>query len=793
MASTPPKAALDISAEQSEFDYDINASTYDWCARIFRIVKRLLSVNLKLHDSEGLVEKGTIFVFNHFARFETFIPQYLIYEEIGAYCCSIAHSDFFKGDETIANFLYSIGAIPHDHKQLFSLLAVQIMRGRKVIIFPEGGMVKDRQVVDKKGRYSVFSRSASNRRKQHTGAAVLALAVDIFKTAIKEAERTGQTEKLQKWTAQLKFKDTDELLVAAHKPTIIIPSNITFYPIRVSDNILRKGAELLNQGLNRRHSEELLIEGNILLEDTDMDVRLGKPVYPTQCWRWWEKQLIARIAGQVDSLGEVFALRESEQRDRRILANAIRRNAKCIRNEYMHNMYAATTVNMSHLASSIIIQSMAQGETRISRDRLHKALYLAVKCIQKTSSIFLHRSLRNPECYSDLIRGTNEGLEQFLYMAETSELIEPCGDHYSFLPKLQKEFDFDEIRMENLVAVYANEIAPLPAVTDAVKKALKHVDSIDPRDWALFQFDDEVVSWRWDKDYFSKPSFDDINKRETATQSGEPFLLRPAYENGVGVLLAHGLLASPAEMRGLGEKLVKHGYTVLGVRLKGHGTSPRDLREKRWEDWLDSLRRGYEILQTFSERICLVGFSTGGALALRYAADQPDELAGVVAISVPMKFRDAGMMLVPLMHGANTLVQWILSYHGIKSFIVNKSEHPDINYRHIPIRALYELRQLIDRLSARLKDVHCPVLIIQSTQDPVVDPQSAELIYKRLSSQIKTLHVVQAERHGILFEDIGRTQEVILSFLDNCAAAQLAYSPYQKALQTLNKLRIQNR
>jgi len=49
----------------------------------------------------------------------------------------------------------------------------------------------------------------------------------------------------------------------------------------------------------------------------------------------------------------------------------------------------------------------------------------------------------------------------------------------------------------------------------------------------------------------------------------------------IGCLLVHGYTASAEEMLPLGEFLVKQGYTVLGVRLAGHGTHPADLSRIR--------------------------------------------------------------------------------------------------------------------------------------------------------------------------------------------------------------------
>jgi len=56
---------------------DIDVKTYDWSIRVVRSLTKMLKVNMKLHaDHQAL--QGDIFLCNHFSRFETFIPQFLI-------------------------------------------------------------------------------------------------------------------------------------------------------------------------------------------------------------------------------------------------------------------------------------------------------------------------------------------------------------------------------------------------------------------------------------------------------------------------------------------------------------------------------------------------------------------------------------------------------------------------------------------------------------------------------------------------------------------------------------------
>lgn len=748
-------------------EYEINPGTYEWTSRLFTLLRKVLAVNLKLHHADAQIEDGDIFLFNHFARFETFIPQYLIFMESGDYCRSIAASEFFVEGDPFSNYLIRVGAVPDDLPDLLPFLAREILRGRKVVVFPEGGMVKDKRVLDTKGAYSVYSRSAEVRRKQHTGAAVLGLALQSFKRAVQRAHEAGQTRRIDAWAESLGLESGAGLLAAARRPTHIVPANITFYPIRVSDNLLRQGAEILNRGLSRRLSEELLIEGNILLRDTDMDIRLCKPVRVTDHWRWVDKRLVERVTPGLASLGDAFALSTDAGRwDRRLLARRLRRNAMRLRDDYMHRMYMGVTVNLSHLASGIVLRLVDQDVASIESDRFRRMLYLAVKRVQSESDIYLHRSLRNPQAYRGLVGGECAGLDQFLDMASKMGLLD-SGDHeYRFLPKLRAEHEFDAIRLENLVEVYANEAAPLRGVAQAVTEALDASGHMAPEALAMLRFDDSLISFEWDRQQFSKPRHEQVNRQETATESGEPYLLMPERPRSLGVVLVHGFLASPAELRELGEQLYARGYPVLGVRLKGHGTSPWDLRERSWQDWLGSVRRGYEIMAALAPRVALVGFSTGGALALILAAERPSALAGVVAACVPMRFQDRGMRFVPLVHGANRLVRWMSSFEGIKPFQTNASEHPHINYRHMPVRGLYELTLLVDALKKRLARVGCPVTLLQGSEDPVVVPDSVESIVQGLGEERVRLKMIDAARHGIINEDIGETRATIFASLD---------------------------
>ncbi len=747
----------------------INGSTYEWSVRVISLLKRLLSVNIKLHHNEGQLSNGEIFLFNHFARFETFIPQYLIYQEDGSYCRSIAADEFFDAEDGFSNYLLSVGAVPNKYPRLMPFLAKEILRGRKVIIFPEGGMVKDRRVYDDTGRYSIYSRSAKERRKHHTGAAVLSLKVDLLKQSIRNSFAQGDADSIKYWVMALELDSKDALYAAVHRKSTIVPANITFYPMRVSDNLLRRGVELFNRGISKRLSEELLIEGNILLKHTDMDIRLGDVIDTEQYWKSWERPITRFCTRCIQTLDDLLVPNpETSSMDRRYLSARIRSNSRKLRDSYMQGIYSEVTINLSHLASLIIFNHLERGVEDVGYDDFHLMLYLAVKYAQRLPNINLHRSLRNPSAYHGLLKGSCDGLEQFFRTTSKLELIELVAGRYMFMPKLCEEHDFDEVRMENMVEVYANEARPVQGIVDVVEQAIGNSVKPSSKEVAQFRFDDMSMELDWDRKQFTKQKHQEINNQETATEPSDAFFILPENHNRIGVVLVHGFLSSPAEVRGFAEQLSELGYSVIAPRLKGHGTSPWDLRERSWEDWLESVQQAYDVMLAYCDRICLVGFSTGAAVSLMLAAEQPDGLVGVVAVSTPIKFVNKNMVFVPLLHTASRLVSWVPAYEGILPFRYNsETENPHINYRSMPLHGLFELQVMLDELKGRLKDVKCSALILQGDQDKVVNPESATIVMDKLGSEDKSLEMIASDHHGILYGDIGNTRKLIIEYLDN--------------------------
>ena len=406
---------------------EINQQTYDWCARAFEQVRKVLGLRIKMHHERHQLDGGEIFLFNHFARMETFIPQYLIYQETGQLCRSIASAEFFARDDRFARLLRDLGVVPNDHPTLMELLARDILRGRKVVVFPEGGMVKNRQVIDERGDYSVFSRHAQARRKHHTGAARLATGLQIFRYAVLYRAARGDHTTLEAWRADLGMATVEQLLAAARRPVSLVPANITFYPLRISDNILSRGVELFSAGLSKRALEEWVVEGNLLLKATDMDINLGGNLEVHDTLVWFERPALHYLARRLPSLAAVFDIDYLQrQLFTRLAMRGTHEVINRLRDRYMRAIYQSAAVNLSHLASSLILAQVEAGAMRVAESDFRRTLYLAIKRLQTHREVRLHRGLCDPSLYRPVLTAASSALNEFLDSAEPITSTTSC-------------------------------------------------------------------------------------------------------------------------------------------------------------------------------------------------------------------------------------------------------------------------------------------------------------------------------------------------------------------------------
>jgi len=106
------------------------------------------------------------------------------------------------------------------------------------------------------------------------------------------------------------------------------------------------------------------------------------------------------------------------------------------------------------------------------------------------------------------------------------------------------------------------------------------------------------------------------------------------FGTGSPVVLLHGGFGS-VEMFGPNVELLAAGHRVVGVDLQSHGRSPAADRPMQFETMADDIAALIKELNL--ERAAIMGFSLGGAVALRTAIQHPELVERLVLVSTVFK------------------------------------------------------------------------------------------------------------------------------------------------------------
>jgi carboxylesterase len=195
----------------------------------------------------------------------------------------------------------------------------------------------------------------------------------------------------------------------------------------------------------------------------------------------------------------------------------------------------------------------------------------------------------------------------------------------------------------------------------------------------------------------------------------------------IGCLLVHGFTGSPSEMRYLGDYLAKQGYTVKGVRLAGHGTTPEEMADTTWPDWYKSVETAYHELCEHCSKVFILGLSMGGILTLHASVQFPT--SGIVVINAPIFLQDQTAFLTPVL-------KHVLSYTNKKDF---QPIEDNFAYPKMPLKCVSSLLSLIRTVRRELPKVNSPLLLLQSDKDKTVIPRSADYIFSKVGAREKEI------------------------------------------------------
>lgn len=217
------------------------------------------------------------------------------------------------------------------------------------------------------------------------------------------------------------------------------------------------------------------------------------------------------------------------------------------------------------------------------------------------------------------------------------------------------------------------------------------------------------------------------------------------------VLVLHGLCGTPAEMGAIPKALERLGYTVVALEIPGYtahlvepGVTPR------WEEWCDQVDAEVSRLQETHESVSLCGLSMGATLALATAIRRDDILA-VVALSPILRYDGwaiswySPLFEIPYRLGFKNWAYKESEPYGLRNIEMRrrvarslaKDGVAEVGAAAIPARQLDAAKRMMGFVRRSLEEVDARLAVIHAVDDETAAPRNAELILRKVSSEVR--------------------------------------------------------
>jgi alpha-beta hydrolase superfamily lysophospholipase len=254
------------------------------------------------------------------------------------------------------------------------------------------------------------------------------------------------------------------------------------------------------------------------------------------------------------------------------------------------------------------------------------------------------------------------------------------------------------------------------------------------------------------------------------------FVLEPDGSPVGAAVFLHGLTDSPYSLRHVAQRYRARGFVSIAIRLPAHGTVPGALTDIEWEDWMAATRLAIREARRRigpSLPLHLVGYSNGGALAMKYALDTLDD---------PQLTRADRIVLVSPMIGISTFARFagiagwpaIFPAFAKAAWLSVVPEFNPFKYNSFPVngaRQSYRLTAALQRQiqsgtrQDRLKQLP-PILTFQSILDFTVSTRAViSSLYENLPANGSELVLFDINRAAMVSPLFRATSETMMAQL----------------------------
>ena len=216
----------------------------------------------------------------------------------------------------------------------------------------------------------------------------------------------------------------------------------------------------------------------------------------------------------------------------------------------------------------------------------------------------------------------------------------------------------------------------------------------------------------------------------------------------IGVLLVHGLAGTPAEMKIVGKRLNKYGFSVLCPQLAGHCATEADLVATNWTDWADSVAHAFEQLSGEMDAVFVGGLSAGAVLSLYIARRYPEKVRGLGLYSTTLRYDGWSIpklsFLLPLVLKLPYIGKRYRFEEAYPYGIMNEKLRRRIvaqmhggnaaaaGFSGTPGASLKELWGLVAAVKRDLPEIMTPSLLVHARNDDIASLRNAVYVQKHV-------------------------------------------------------------
>lgn len=221
-----------------------------------------------------------------------------------------------------------------------------------------------------------------------------------------------------------------------------------------------------------------------------------------------------------------------------------------------------------------------------------------------------------------------------------------------------------------------------------------------------------------------------------------------SHEDGrVGALCLHGFTGNPNSMRPLAEGFAAAGFSVELPRLPGHGTTVDDMMTTTWADWTGEAEDALQRLMQRCDKVVVAGQSMGGSLTLWLAA-MYSRIDGIICINPATQPQPDEILEVAF----GMLEEGTTVLPGLGSDIAAPGVQ-ESSYAETPLAPLLSLMGGLSDLQLRYGQVTCPLLLLTSPQDHVVDPAQSDYLAEHAGGSVERVSLDRSYHVATLDHD----------------------------------------